>query len=488
MFGLNATVVLGGYPFVGWAGLNDISARPSAYSASTGSDAYRPRVNTLGDLTDRHHRAFNPQFASDFMTVNPDGTFTQAPDGIPDDLNSDGIPDYQPVLYAGIYSAGNGLLSNSSYGCDPSLPDNSLVYEHFGPSQRPVGLTDDLAGFPYIYPNAYSQPDPATASWGWIHSPDPTITPGPISGRPFHGTYLDPPYNHNPLDLGDSLPVQDPSANPLIRQTWWGFPTWRETASAAWLSAIKRLNDPPGAPYSGARPPGLLPADDPIYSQAPGLSWSRRRNNPDGLFLPPQDPSFFPFSDGRGGNYFYMPPQAVWEEDLLATNVRSFDVKALDPNAAMVVNGSLLQLPVDYYDLGYANLYGPGANGLSASVATPPALLGSFGHEGRMPPLVEDYRSDVNHPDLRPNIGDSNPGVIRMRRVWDSWSTTYTNAPSLPVDPNAGPLANRPPVFPSYPAPYPAALRGIQIRIRITDAEGKRAKNITIRHDFTDKL
>ncbi len=27
------------------------------------------------------------------------------------------------------------------------------------------------------------------------------------------------------------------------------------------------------------------------------------------------------------------------------------------------------------------------------------------------------------------NIGDDTPGVVRLRRVWDSWSTEYSQAP-----------------------------------------------------------
>ena len=53
--------------------------------------------------------------------------------------------------------------------------------------------------------------------------------------------------NHNPLDLGDNLPtpVNPPIiggnvAGTAILQTWWGFPTWRETLSVNW-------NDPDAA-------------------------------------------------------------------------------------------------------------------------------------------------------------------------------------------------------------------------------------------------
>ncbi|MBX6316578.1 MAG: type II secretion system protein, partial [Isosphaeraceae bacterium] len=82
-----------------------------------------------------------------------------------------------------------------------------------------------------------------------------------------------------------------------------------------------------------------------------------------------------------------------------------------------------------------------------------------------------------------------NPNILRMRRVYDTWSTAYTNAPALPVLPFLGPLANPPqlPVIPSYPPPYPVPLRGIQVQIRVTDPKSIRIKTLTIRHDFSDK-
>ena len=93
------------------------------------------------------------------------------------------------------------------------------------------------------------------------------------------------------------------------------------------------------------------------------------------------------------------------------------------------------------------------------------------------------------------NIGDDNPQVVRLRRVWDSWSTEYTQAPGTGVNPAnssaayfpAGP-PYAPPIYPSYPPPYPAPLRGIQIQIRVTDPTNQRVKTLTIRQDFTDKL
>jgi hypothetical protein len=103
------------------------------------------------------------------------------------------------------------------------------------------------------------------------------------------------------------------------------------------------------------------------------------------------------------------------------------------------------------------------------------------------------------------NVGDNTAGIVRLRRVWDSWSTEYSQAPANGVYNNAanppgsanadplnnspwGPKGGTPPIYPSYPAPYQAPLRGIQIQIRVTDPVSQHIKSMTIRQDFTDKL
>ena len=147
-------------------------------------------------------------------------------------------------------------------------------------------------------------------------------------------------------------------------------------------------------------------------------------------------------------------------------------------------------------------------------------LTQTFAHEGRMPPLINDNILDAQYPnpylhrtrDLHAsvrecelsrsatltdtftfanyssNVGDNNTGVVRLRRVWDSWSTEYskrrrTGFTTIPPIQRAsaqcrpaqwspwGPLGGTPPIYPSYPAPYQAPLRGIQIQIRVVDPD-----------------
>ena len=94
------------------------------------------------------------------------------------------------------------------------------------------------------------------------------------------------------------------------------------------------------------------------------------------------------------------------------------------------------------------------------------------------------------YPNYNGNVGDDNPAVVRLRRVWDSWSTEYSRAPGTGV--NTGRLPGRPAVLAArlslVSAALPGALRGIQIQIRVTDPTNQRIKTLTIRQDFTDKL
>lgn len=453
-----------GATVVSWQGMNDVSARPSVYNPSSlGATSYIPTPNTLGDLTNRENRFGRPRFADDFATQS---TGALPADGFADDLNSNGIPDYYPTLFPAVLTA--------------TFPSGTSMLNEVSPKR--VATTSDLLAFPYVFPVAYSKPT-LTAGVG------PT-TPGSIHGLYPQGIIVgttspaSPPYlpNHAPLESGDSLVVPSSAAE---TQTWWGFPTWRETLSRTWTDPVKRINDPTGSTYFSA---GTLYANDKAYTQAPGLSWTTP------TLLPPVATQ--PFNDGAGNATAFMlvPGTAgssdyVYEDDLLLTGVRSFDVKAYD-NAPGYWNPStsafVPSMP-GYYDLGY----GDKDNQAAALQPTFAADLLTFNHEGRMPPLTTDNRTDPSYPvtafDGVRNIGVNAATVVRMRRVFDTWSTDYTNAPAVPINPWQGPPFASP-VYPSYPPPYPVALRGIQIEVRLADPKNERTKTLTIRQDFTDKL
>ena len=232
----------------------------------------------------------------------------------------------------------------------------------------------------------------------------------------------------------------------------------------------------------------------------------------------------------------------IGEPDLIMTGVRSFDVKAYDDLYAgfvdlgwkndVRISGNIPEYnrSTDNTSNGYNFLYGTPSTAYSPFAGSPfnatspyggtPLIRGvawlptisTFGHEGRMPPLVNDNRADAQFPSgyyltpttgllpagARTTSGISSPtsattptNINRLRRVFDTWSTDYTDGAVARDRPGHGdglgpPFS--PPVYPSYPPPYPAPLKGIQIQIRVVDPTNQRIKQVTIRHDFTDRL
>jgi prepilin-type N-terminal cleavage/methylation domain-containing protein len=441
---------------ISWQGANDLSAHPGPHNAPSGA----PTLNTLGDLTNRENRFARPRFANDFVLNGSGSKWIIPPDGLPDDQNNDGVPDFWPTLYPGVFAAKNPYYAR-------------LVAN---PSNYPaVYLTPDVMAFPYVYPHAYSASgaDPTTAALGPIHSVDAS----------------NQTHNHAPLEFGDSLPVPV-AAN---YQSWWGFPTWKETMAFRWSDPVWQVNG------HTSQSPGLTTSATNATAPVPLRTRLDAAGSGNPKFMP------LPFSDGAGSTYYgaagksafdyywapfpslkTLDPDIFWEDDLILTGVRSFDVKAYDPNPMTFdpSTGAVTHMGSGYFDLGYEGFYHP--NNLNAVNQTPPVMLATFGHEGRIPPLSADHRPDAQFPQWLGNIGDDNLGVLRLRRVFDTWSTAYSETPSTPSNPLAGPPFG-PPSYPSYPPPYPAPLRGIQIQIRVTDPASERVKVLTLRQDFSDK-
>lgn len=445
---------------VSWQGANDVSARPSS---GTG---LAPVPNSLGDLTNRHNRIFRPGFVDDYLdTSTPPNA---SPDGQADDVNLNGVPDLYPTLYSNLPTYSSITSANAptyAFVNDPSYGAVATAFSGAG-----VPLNHDMLAFPFVFPGMYSHPPQAASVTSTVLGPG-SIHNGPLVGDDTPGYTGTIAYNHSPLDVGDTLPIPTVAAE---NYTWWGFPTWAETRSVNWTAATERLN------YSMFYPPG---------QQSYGLSWQRGivGGTPD--LLPPQRNVLSMLSQGpwytdlAGNATLSVTGTSVWQDDLVATNVRSFDVKAYEPHVHYYSTFTGISYGTNYYDLGYA--------GSAARTSTVSGEEVTFGHEGRIPPLTTDNRVDFQFPSW--GIGDNSTSTVRLRRVWDSWSTDYAYAPHSPINPfEAGPYAGTGyyarPIYPSYPPPYPSPLRGIQIQLRIASPDGNRLKVLTIRQDFSDKL
>jgi prepilin-type N-terminal cleavage/methylation domain-containing protein len=514
-----------------WQGVNDLSAHPTPRLNSTTTIV----LNDLGDLTNRENRAFYPRFADDFWSASANGgTGGAGQDGLPDDTNSDNIPDLYPSLYPNVFT---------------TQPTGSLVFT--SAYNGVVANATALLGFPYVFPGAYTSPQTLSNNNlgyapGWIHSPTPSSQDTAGNVYQFDGNspfaYLNN-LNHNPLDQGDNLmppPGGQMGPKPTGAQTWWGFPTWRETLAGSFgNNPLAGWNDPtvplfafgnPGSQPNGLSYNGWPIANGYVNPTSTNLlppmvsSWT---NNGNPVNIPGFRNADQLFSDGLGGGSTMLNPALWalgWEDDLIMTGVRSFDVKAYDnalANYADLGWGDDLRLYAPYVSAPGAlytnltNVQPPALQSTPPLIAWPPinptvnpltpvyGTLSTFAHEGRMPPLTSDLRFDAqygqatyplqNNPNYNGNVGDNTPGIVRLRRVWDTWSTEYSRAPATGVGaaasggfPIGPPLM--PPVYPSYPPPYPAPLRGIQIQIRVVDPSNQRIKSLTIRQDFTDKL
>ena len=125
-----------------------------------------------------------------------------------------------------------------------------------------------------------------------------------------------------------------------------------------------------------------------------------------------------------------------------------------------------------------------------------------------MPPLVDDNRLDARIPtglrstnaaarcapvplSTNSNIGDDSTGSIRLRRVWDTWSTDYTQAPATGINdpttvPPVGPIRLRDAAgLPVVSAPLPGAAAGHPDPDPGRRPPNQRIKVLTIRQDFT---
>ncbi len=492
-----------------WLSVNDISARPAIDPNTGGSYLGAPIPNDLGDLSNREYRFARQRFGNDSWNVL---TGARNRDGIIDDGNGDGIPDYYPTLtYSQVLLASGApaTIAGTSLAAGQLMNEDSASMPGAGGNgYSRLAPTTDLYAFPFVYPGMYSKAETSSinGSVGWLHALDTRTTAGVApSGAIF---------NHSPLEFGDSLPVPSSfSSNPQEFQTWWGFPTWRETASVVWRDPIFSPTGPPLPNAEGQQVAGLRPFD-----QTATIPVNAANLLPPLGTLPSANPA--PFGSDGAGNANFNTPIQVWEDDLIMTGVRSFDVKAFDQNAQVYSYNNLVGGPVTpttpvynagYYDLGYASTdyfraFGSSATGLGLLTGTPQGIMDGnqnpqgFGHEGRMPPNPNDNRVDPQRPIIKSNptgglmannIGDPTPGLQRIRRVWDSWSTDYTTAPAVDVYLRGSSIQPFPldrPIYPSYPPPYPQPLRGIQVQIRVVDPKNEKVKVLTIRQDFSDKL
>jgi prepilin-type N-terminal cleavage/methylation domain-containing protein len=141
----------------------------------------------------------------------------------------------------------------------------------------------------------------------------------------------------------------------------------------------------------------------------------------------------------------------VWE-DVILTNVISFDVRVFDPQAKAQVSGTTTLYPGDpgyTSGVGAAGAYIDLGGGQGGRLAQPPD-----GKSGLVPTAVAT-------------------GVA----TYDTWSQSYTFV---------GSGLNDPAQYTRAP-PYPVPLEGVEVRIRCYDPTSKQVRQVSVRHTFRQR-
>jgi hypothetical protein len=202
----------------------------------------------------------------------------------------------------------------------------------------------------------------------------------------------------------------------------------------------------------------------------------------------------FPFklcSGGIGGLTFDAG-SGRQGEDLLLTNLVAFDVRVFDPYAEIKTLGSVAVTPGDPgYPAGTVTsprTYGAYVD-LGAGISNPTTSVGTPTLSGSMQP--KSYLSGTTTP-----FGTFQP----RSNIYDTWSLHYEfngvdDDNTGGIDQGSNNKDDDNPGDPGYgmiddigeretAPPYPCALRGLEIRIRVYEPSSRQVRQVTVRHTF----
>ena len=248
---------------------------------------------------------------------------------------------------------------------------------------------------------------------------------------------------------------------------------------------------------------------------------NRFMHNPLGVVDAPVD-GFPPFATGLSAPTFVFPTATTYQadvppdglvftkaglhprvgEDVILTNVLTFDVRVFDPAAPVQVQDDVALVPGD-----------PGFNGAAAAVAT--GAYVDLGWAGG--PVVASSLAGSPHVPRFADLGETRSGLRPFPNraagacTYDTWSTHYESnginddivlgdtltdqsangLDDATVDDSRNPVAANGSVddraeMETLP-PYPAALRGIEIRLRCYEPSSRQVRQVTIRHSFVPR-
>ncbi|MFZ4079422.1 MAG: PilW family protein, partial [Microbacteriaceae bacterium] len=207
---------------------------------------------------------------------------------------------------------------------------------------------------------------------------------------------------------------------------------------------------------------------------------NRFMHNITGTFGPAAFPSPFVDHATAVDGLIFSSTSTRYGEDVVLTNVLTFDVRVFDPAAPVHWTSSTALVPQDP---------GPFSTGTAC---------GGYVDLGNNV-TTNDLLSAIGKTPRFAGFGESKSGLAGSgitRRVYDTWSTHY-EANGLNEDGDAqtdegtdgidSPVVNGQVdelgEFETLP-PYPAPLRGIEVRIRCWEPSSRQVRQVTVRHTF----
>lgn len=308
---------------------------------------------------------------------------------------------------------------------------------------------------------------------------------------------------------------------PHDARIWWalGLPTLTECSDANWpfpWNASKipgALPDPTGWTAGTIPPPQIIPSGSTLGTQlwtagdlratlTPSGTWDAWRNS---IYWNELERAISPTSS-PGNLKAYSSPGRI-SEDVLLTNVLSFDVKVWDPGAPLVDASGVVYQPGD---ASYLYVVNP-ANGVTWTAASYGAFVDLWGFrdlDANGDGVIQtpgEYALTQPTPNFlfggnRGSAVVGSPGGATppfLPAVYDTWSTHYeqdgidqggiggagadegTNGLD---DDNQNGVDD--PGEQEAPPPYAYPLRAIQIKLRVFEPDSRQIREVTIVHEF----
>ena len=152
-------------------------------------------------------------------------------------------------------------------------------------------------------------------------------------------------------------------------------------------------------------------------------------------------------------------------EDIVLTNVLAFDIRVFDPRAPLNDTGVTA---VDPGDPGYGSSSSASVNGAYVDLGSRPGTTSLMGSATSQSKLTSIYDTWSTHYEFN-GIDDDSSGV--------------TDQGVNGIDDNSNGIVDEAVEQETLP-PYPVALRGLEVRIRVYEPSSRQVRQVTVRHTF----